>query len=179
MPDPNRSPARLAATARDVNEPQRRRLAALAPRWAWAEDGRMNAAQRAREQLQTWPQLSWGSASCGAGEAVRFRGTEIMHFHSPREAALHLSAEAIDRLQAQFARSTAIRLHPTSEWITVHLDCPTDADLLLALVSVALHVHAPTEAEDATGVANRPCQVAIGQLGGSNMFGDSGRTPAG
>jgi hypothetical protein len=95
---------------------------------------------------------------------MRFHGVEIMHFHSPHEAALRLSKGAIDRLGAELDRSTAIRLHPTSEWITVHLDCPSDADLLLALVSVALRVHTPPLAENPPAAVVGLCNIAIGQL---------------
>ncbi|MFI0220617.1 luciferase domain-containing protein [Streptomyces lydicus] len=37
--------------------------------------------------------------------------------------------------------SSAIRLVPDSHWVTIHLECNADIDLLLTLVSVALQAH--------------------------------------
>ncbi|WP_146228966.1 luciferase family protein [Streptomyces sp. NWU339] len=42
----------------------------------------------------------------------------------------------------QLGRSTAIRLLPQSQWVTVHLDDDCDADTLLGLVILALRAHA-------------------------------------
>ncbi|MFH0519353.1 luciferase family protein [Streptomyces sp. M41] len=108
----------------------------------------MTLAQRAMEQLQVWPDLSSGPANCGAGRALRSVHSEIVHFHSDRDVDLHLTASAIQRFHADLKESTAIRLVPGSAWVTVHLDCDTDVDLLMSLVSAALkaHQHRPAAA---------------------------------
>jgi hypothetical protein len=109
----------------------------------------MNAAQRAREQLRTFPLLDSAPASCGTGEALLAQEHEIVHFHSARDADLHLTGAALERMREELDRSTAVRLHPESPWVTVHLDCDSDADLLVSLVSVALRAHAGTAARPA------------------------------
>lgn len=101
----------------------------------------MTLAQRAMEQLEVWPDLTSGSASCGAGRALRSVHSEIVHFHSDRDVDLHLTAGAIGRFHDDLQESTAIRLVPGSDWVTVHLDCDTDVDLLMSLVSAALKAH--------------------------------------
>jgi hypothetical protein len=102
----------------------------------------MNAAQRAMERLVRWTELEYGSPSCGTGTALRAGGREIVHFHSDRDADLYLTAGPIQRLWPELDHSTALRLHPDSPWVTVHLDCGGDADLLVSLVSVALKANA-------------------------------------
>ncbi|MEU6256677.1 luciferase family protein [Streptomyces sp. NPDC047043] len=101
----------------------------------------MTPAQKAMDQLAAWPDLTPCAAGCGTGRALRSAGDEIVHFHSERDVDLHLTARAIQRLHHDFAESTAIRLVPGSRWVTVHLDCDADVDLLLSLVSVALKAH--------------------------------------
>ncbi|KUL20525.1 luciferase family protein [Streptomyces regalis] len=101
----------------------------------------MTPAQRAMERLEVWPDLSSGPASCGAGRALRSVHSEIVHFHSDRDVDLHLTVPAIRRFHDDLRDSTAIRLVPGSGWVTVHLDCDTDVDLLMSLVSAALQAH--------------------------------------
>ncbi|MEV5342594.1 luciferase family protein [Streptomyces sp. NPDC052676] len=101
----------------------------------------MTLAQRALQQLEAWPDLTAGPASCGTGRALRTDHSEIAHFHSDHDVDLHLTSRALRRFAADLAESTAIRLLPGSRWVTVHLDCDTDVDLLQTLVSVALKAH--------------------------------------
>lgn len=101
----------------------------------------MKLAQRAMERLEAWPDLSSGPASCGTGRALRSVHSEIVHFHSDHDVDLHLTEGAIERFRGDLQESTAIRLVPGSRWVTVHLDCDTDVDLLMSLVSVALKAH--------------------------------------
>ncbi|MER6356134.1 luciferase family protein [Streptomyces sp. NPDC001634] len=101
----------------------------------------MNLAQRALERLTDWPDLTAGPASCGTGRALRSPHNEIVHFHTDHEADLHLTSGAIQRISGDLAESTAIRMVPGSRWVTVHLDCDADVDLLLSLVSMALQAH--------------------------------------
>jgi Family of unknown function (DUF5519) len=101
----------------------------------------MNLAQRALERLDAWPDLTVGPASCGTGRALSTPRSEIVHFHTDHEADLHLTSGAIQRISGDLAESTAIRIVPGSRWVTVHLDCDADVDLLLSLVSVALQAH--------------------------------------
>ncbi|MFC9916162.1 luciferase family protein [Streptomyces sp. NPDC059866] len=101
----------------------------------------MTLAQRALEQLAAWPDLTAGPASCGTGRAISSAHSEIAHFHSGHDVDLHLTRRAIGRFAEDLRESTAIRLVPGSRWVTVHLDCEGDLDLLLSLVSVALQAH--------------------------------------
>jgi hypothetical protein len=101
----------------------------------------MTLAERAMERLKVWPDLSAGQASCGAGRALRSVHSEILHFHSDRDVDLHLTVPAIQRIHDDLRESTAVRLVPGSRWVTVHLDCDADVDLLMSLVSVALKAH--------------------------------------
>ncbi|MEU0471813.1 luciferase family protein [Streptomyces olivaceus] len=101
----------------------------------------MTLAQHAFERLQGWPDLSAGPASCGTGRALCSVRDEIIHFHSDRDVDLHLTHRAIQRFQYNLGGSTAVRLVPGSRWVTVHLDCEADVDLLLSLVSIALKAH--------------------------------------
>jgi hypothetical protein len=54
---------------------------------------------------------------------------------------LHLTHRAVQRLHYDLDDSSAIHLVPGSGWVTVHLDCDADVDLLLSLVSIALKAH--------------------------------------
>ncbi|MFC1416121.1 luciferase domain-containing protein [Streptacidiphilus cavernicola] len=117
----------------------------------------MNVAQRANEQLASWPELTRVPSGCGSGSALRAGDHDIVHFHSDRDADLHLTPGPIARLHAELEQSTAVRLHPESPWVTVHLDCDSDADLLVALVSIALQAHANVPAGPAEPA---PCNLA-------------------
>ncbi|MEU3661113.1 luciferase family protein [Streptomyces sp. NPDC032940] len=108
----------------------------------------MTLAQRAYERLHAWPDLTRGPASCGTGRALRSAHDEIVHFHSDRDVDLHLTHRAIERFQYDLGGSSAIHLVPGSRWVTVHLDCDTDVDLLLSLVSIALKAHQSRPASD-------------------------------
>ncbi|MET8982952.1 luciferase family protein [Streptomyces sp. NPDC004539] len=101
----------------------------------------MTPAERAHERLASWPDLTTVTSSCGTGPALRSAHSEIVHFHSAHEVDLHLTGRAIQRLSRDLRASTAIRLLPGSRWVTVHLDCESDADLLVSLVSMALQAH--------------------------------------
>ncbi|GAA2270687.1 DUF5519 family protein [Streptomyces atrovirens] len=101
----------------------------------------MTPAQRAMERLLTWPDLTACPADCGTGHALRTTRDEIVHFHSARDVDLHLTRRAIQRFHYDLGGSSAIQVVPDSDWVTVHLDCATDVDLLLSLVSVALKAH--------------------------------------
>ncbi|MGY0065916.1 luciferase domain-containing protein [Streptomyces sp. QTS137] len=104
----------------------------------------MTPAQRAMERLRAWPDLTVCKAGCGTGQALRSSRDEVVHFHSGRDVDLHLTRRAIQRFRYDLSASTAIQLVPGSNWVTVHLDCETDIDLLLTLVSVALKAHQAT-----------------------------------
>ncbi|MFJ8543661.1 luciferase family protein [Streptomyces sp. NPDC093586] len=108
----------------------------------------MTLAQRAFERLHAWPDLSTGPASCGTGRALRSARDEIVHFHSDRDVDLHLTHRAIQRFRQDLGGSSAIHLVPGSRWVTVHLDCDADVDLLLSLVSIALKAHQTPPAAD-------------------------------
>jgi hypothetical protein len=101
----------------------------------------MTAAHRAMDQLQSWPNLVSGPPRCSVGAALFAAEYEVVHFHSGFAADLHLTHVAIERLRPELRHSTAIRLKPGSAWVTILLDCDSDVDLLLTLVSVALKAH--------------------------------------
>jgi len=101
----------------------------------------MTLAERALERLAAWSDLSEAEPSCGAGLALRSAHSEIAHFHPGRDVDLHLTDRAIRRFHDDLEGSTAVRLIPGSRWVTVHLDCETDVDLLMSLVSMALKAH--------------------------------------
>ncbi|MDN3023555.1 luciferase family protein [Streptomyces sp. S.PB5] len=109
----------------------------------------MNLAERAFERLHVWPDLRAGQPSCGTGVALRSVHGEIVHFHSDRDVDLHLTGHTIERFAQDLRESTAIHLVPGSRWVTVHLDCDTDVDLLLSLVSMALKAYQGQQAESA------------------------------
>ncbi|MEV2212311.1 luciferase family protein [Streptomyces sp. NPDC050997] len=108
----------------------------------------MTTGLRAMTRLADWPDLVEARPSCGTGRALRCEGAEIAHFHSGRMADVHLSAPAIWRLRGDLKGSTALRLVPGSAWVTVRLECESDIDLLLTLVSVALKAHLGSTAGD-------------------------------
>jgi hypothetical protein len=114
----------------------------------------MTLAQRAFERLHAWPDLTKGPASCGTGRALRSAHDEIVHFHSGRDVDLHLTHRAIQRFQYDLGGSSAIHLVPGSRWVTVHLDCDADVDLLLSLVSIALKAHQTRPAADLPSACN-------------------------
>lgn len=101
----------------------------------------MTLAERALARLEVWSDLSAGAPSCGTGRALRSVHSEIVHFHSGHDVDLHLTDPAIRRFRHDLQESTAVRLVPGSRWVTIHLDCDADVDLLMSLVSVALKAH--------------------------------------
>ncbi|MFI8189461.1 luciferase family protein [Streptomyces sp. NPDC085946] len=116
----------------------------------------MTLAQRALDRLTGWPDLTAAPASCGAGRALRSVRAEIAHFHSGRDVDLHLTRRAIQRFHYDLGGSSAIHLVPGSCWVTVHLDCDADVDLLLSLMSIALKAHqtSPSPAASASNGCN-------------------------
>jgi hypothetical protein len=101
----------------------------------------MTLALRAMTRLANWPDLTEALPSCGAGRALRSEQTEIVHFHSEQYVDLHLTARAILRFEDYLKDVTAVRMVPGSRWVTVRLEFDSDIDLLLTLVSFALHAH--------------------------------------
>ncbi|MCZ4100005.1 MULTISPECIES: luciferase family protein [Streptomyces] len=117
----------------------------------------MNSARHAREQLMSWPGLTGGRASCGSEYCVRTGAQEIVHFHSAQEAEVHLSRTMVAKLLPALSESTALRVHHGSGWVTVRLDCRTDIDLLITLVSAALQAGPAVAEEELSGLAADPC----------------------
>ncbi|MEV6671035.1 luciferase family protein [Streptomyces sp. NPDC051162] len=98
----------------------------------------MTAAHRAMAQLETWPDLARSRPSCRVGDALRTAESEVVHFHSGREADLHLTRAVLADLLPVLRQSSAIRACPGAAWVTVLLECDADVELLITLVSVAL-----------------------------------------
>lgn len=101
----------------------------------------MTTAWHALAQLASWPDLTEVRSSCGTGRALGSAGGEIAHFHTERSVDLNLTVRAIRRYEPDLRRSTAIRLVPGSHWVTVRLECESDVNLLMTLMSAALRAH--------------------------------------
>ena len=101
----------------------------------------MTLALRALTRLANWPDLAEALPSCGTGRALRSAQGEIVHFHSDQDVDLHLTARAIRRFEDHLKGATAVRIVPGSRWVTIRLEFDSDIDLLLTLVTVALHAH--------------------------------------
>ncbi|MFD3505746.1 luciferase family protein [Streptomyces sp. NPDC058678] len=101
----------------------------------------MTLAADALTQLATWPDLSEAEPSCGTGRALRSPHGEIVHFHSGNDVDVYLTARAIRQFQEHLTASTAVRLVPGSQWVTLRLDLAGEVHLLMTLVSLALRAH--------------------------------------
>ncbi|WP_262056942.1 luciferase family protein [Streptomyces sp. STR69] len=98
----------------------------------------MTLASRACTQLATWPDLTEAEPSCGVGRALRSAHGEIAHFHSDDDVDLYLTAGTIRRFEDHLRAAAAVQLVPGSPWVTLHLGVPSDVQLLMTLVSLAL-----------------------------------------
>jgi hypothetical protein len=113
----------------------------------------MTLAADALTQLATWPDLTEAEPSCGMGRALRSPHGEIVHFHSGNDVDVYLTARAIRKFQEHLMASTAVRLVPGSQWVTLRLDLAGDVHLLTTLVSLALRAHETWPVpDDAPGV---------------------------
>ncbi|MFD9818842.1 luciferase domain-containing protein [Streptomyces violascens] len=101
----------------------------------------MSLALYALTQLTAWPDLTEAVPSCGRGHALCSPHGEIVHFHSEQEADLHLTARFIHQFEARLKKSSAVRLVPSSQWVTIRLETISDIQLLLTLMSLALWAH--------------------------------------
>jgi hypothetical protein len=101
----------------------------------------MTVADRVMEQLASWSSLAHRPSGCVTGEALWAGAREIAHLHGDRRVALCLTTDTITRLREHLALCSAVRLRPDSPWVTVVVECDTDADLLMTLVSAALQAH--------------------------------------
>ncbi|WP_162890469.1 luciferase family protein [Streptomyces olivoreticuli] len=115
----------------------------------------MTAAHRAMDRLETWPDLARGTPSCRIGDALRTAESEVVHFHSGREADLHLTRAVLGDLLPVLRQSSAIRPFPGAAWVTVLLECDADVDLLISLVSLALKALVDTWPHPAPQPCNR------------------------
>ncbi|MGW1362913.1 luciferase domain-containing protein [Streptomyces chartreusis] len=101
----------------------------------------MTLAERAFTQLAAWPDLIEAEPSCGIGRALAAVHGEIAHFHSDRDVDLRLTARTIRRFEEHLKEVPAVRLVPSSHWVTLRLDLAVDIELLMTLVSLALQTH--------------------------------------
>ncbi|MET9736480.1 luciferase family protein [Streptomyces sp. NPDC006458] len=115
----------------------------------------MTTASRALTQLASWPDLTQAPPSCGTGRALRSDRAEIAHFHSEMQVDLHLTARMIHHFESDLRDSSAIHLVPGSHWVTIRMECQADIDLLMTLVSAALHAHQGRP--DHGGALHAPC----------------------
>ncbi|MFE6486528.1 luciferase family protein [Streptomyces sp. NPDC057757] len=101
----------------------------------------MTMALRALTRLASWPDLAEASPSCGTGRALRSEQGEIVHFHTEHDVDLHLTGPAIRRFEDYLKDESAVHMVSGSRWVTMRLEVDSDVDLLLTLVSAALHAH--------------------------------------
>ncbi|MFI6642834.1 luciferase family protein [Streptomyces sp. NPDC050504] len=113
----------------------------------------MTVAHRAMTQLETWPDLVSAPPRCTVGLALSSAEGDVVHFHSEDSADVRLTRAAVQRLLPHLRHSSAIRVKPGGDWVTVLLDCDADIALLLTLVSVALKEHGAVP----TGLTPVPC----------------------
>jgi hypothetical protein len=88
--------------------------------------------------LKAWPTVLTATADCGVGIGVGTRAGQILHFHDETYADLLLPDPAIGRMREVLARSGRVFMMPGEDWIGLRLDTPSDASLLVTLVSVAI-----------------------------------------
>src|SRR5690349_8851620 len=114
------------------------------------------------DQLETWPDLASGRAACGHGRSFTADGAELLHLHGDAEAQVCLTAPVINRIGAQL-RAAGVMTAGWGDWVTVPLDTPADATLVINLVSVAI------KANTSAGPAHRPARTGCRfQLAGPN-----------
>ncbi|WP_052434917.1 luciferase domain-containing protein [Streptacidiphilus melanogenes] len=115
----------------------------------------MTVADRAMEQLASWSSLAHRPSDCVTGEALWAGTREIAHLHGDRRVALCLTTDTVIRLRDELELCSAVRLRPDSPWVTVVVECDTDADLLMTLVSAALQAHSAQRPMPETA----PCDI--------------------
>ncbi|WP_370018003.1 luciferase family protein [Planotetraspora sp. GP83] len=102
---------------------------------------RQSVASRVLTQLEAWPGCHAGHAACGSGLGVTVGARQILHLHTDREAELCLTRPVIERMRHTLETSEQVALEPHRDWIGVRLETENDADLLVALFSLAIKAH--------------------------------------
>ncbi|MCU7821023.1 luciferase family protein [Kitasatospora sp. DSM 101779] len=93
------------------------------------------------ERFDAWTHLVCGAASCGGGVALSAGRCEIVHVHEGAGVDVHLTRWAIDRFAQELRQVGAVSVGAACAWVTVEVERPADADVLMTLVSLALHAH--------------------------------------
>jgi hypothetical protein len=102
---------------------------------------RQSMASRVLKQLETWPECRTGTAACGSGAGVSVGARQILHLHTGNEAELWLTVPLIERMRPALETAQQVALEPHRDWIGIRLDTEDDADLLVALFSLAIKTH--------------------------------------
>ncbi|GII33726.1 luciferase domain-containing protein [Planotetraspora mira] len=108
---------------------------------------RQSMASRVLKQLETWPECRTGTAVCGSGAGVSVGARQILHLHTGNEAELWLTVPLIERMRPALESAQQVALEPHRDWIGIRLDTEDDADLLVALFSLAIRSHDGAEPE--------------------------------
>ncbi|WP_159400893.1 luciferase family protein [Streptomyces sp. NRRL B-24484] len=107
------------------------------------------------EWFDEWTHLVCGTASCGGGVALSAGRCEIVHVHEGAGVDVHLTRWAIGRFAQELRQVAGVRVPENCAWVTVGVECQADSDVLMTLVSLALHAHAA----DGASRAPAPCTV--------------------
>lgn len=97
-------------------------------------------ADLALDRFRTWP-LKAVRADSPPGRALTLPGRQILHFHRPDEAELHLTLPLVRRLAPVLDAAPAITLSEAAPWIRIRLDSASSLSLLESLTSLAIQAN--------------------------------------
>ncbi|GLW04882.1 hypothetical protein Misp01_00120 [Microtetraspora sp. NBRC 13810] len=109
------------------------------PVLARAPDGSTDCVAFVASRLMTWPDLVLRRNRRGL--VFRARGREIVRMPGDHTAEVLLTAPVIARWAAVLTACGQVTPGSRPGWVTVHVEGPADAELVLSLVSVALKVN--------------------------------------
>jgi Family of unknown function (DUF5519) len=95
-------------------------------------------ADRALEQLRSWPALDSPVPDDQIPATLLAGGQLVVAVQRPDEADLHLTWPVIERISEALLTTGQVRFEPDSDWVRVHLGCDTDIAVLTSLVSLAI-----------------------------------------
>lgn len=91
-------------------------------------------------QLSSWPALAVQGSPGGPTFVVG--DVEILRLSGAEQTQVRLTTPAIRRLEPELRGCGQIRRCADEAWVSVDVEAEPDVDLLLALTSVAIKVHA-------------------------------------
>lgn len=110
---------------------------------AAAYDSHPSFADRAAEQLRTWPALEVRDAGHDVTVRLPASTAQVARLRQPDEADLCLTWPVIQRLGGALTAGYRVRVEPGSDWIRVRLHGSSDVRMVVSLVSVAIQAHTP------------------------------------